>query len=149
MEEVKKITGEIEISPTLVKDIKKEVKNIPDFKEKIEKSLTKKTSDLIELILAGAFFLEGSDVHLEREEEKAKFRLRVDGVLHDVLYFDLKLYKSLLSRIKLLSEIKLNVTSRPQDGRFFYFYRRRINRNQDLNLAFRIRRISRPQGFKP
>jgi type II secretory ATPase GspE/PulE/Tfp pilus assembly ATPase PilB-like protein len=104
-----------------VKDIKKEVKNIPDFKEKIEKSLTKKTSDLIELILAGAFFLEGSDVHLEREEEKAKFRLRVDGVLHDVLYFDLKLYKSLLSRIKLLSEVKLNVTSRPQDGRFSIF----------------------------
>jgi hypothetical protein len=32
MDEVKKITGEIEISPTLVKDIKKEVKNIPDFK---------------------------------------------------------------------------------------------------------------------
>jgi type II secretory ATPase GspE/PulE/Tfp pilus assembly ATPase PilB-like protein len=121
MEEVKKITGEIEISPTLVKDIKKEVKNIPDFKEKIEKSLTKKTSDLIELILAGAFFLEGSDVHLEREEEKAKFRLRVDGVLHDVLYFDLKLYKSLLLRIKLLSKIKLNVTSRPQDGRFSIF----------------------------
>lgn len=118
MNGVKKITGQVQISPIVVKDLRKEVQNIPQFKEKIERSLTRRVSELVEIILAGAFFLEGSDVHFEVEEEKAKFRLRVDGVLHDVLYFDLKTYKNLLTRIKLLSEIKLNVTNRPQDGRF-------------------------------
>ncbi len=118
MEEIKKITGEIEIPQLVVGDIKREVKNIPDFKKKIERSLNKRITDLVEIILTGSFFLEGSDVHIEPEEKKAKFRLRIDGVLQDVICFDLKLYKTLVSRIKLLSELKLNVTSRPQDGRF-------------------------------
>ena len=118
LDEVKKITGEVEIQPLLVKDVKKEIRNISDFKKKVEKWMTKKTSDLVELILTGSFFLEGSDIHIEPEQEQAKFRLRIDGVLHDILYFDLKVYKSLLSRIKLLSEIKLNITRVSQDGRF-------------------------------
>ncbi len=118
MLETKKITGEVKIPQRIVFDIKKEVKNIPDFKEKIEKSLKKRVTELIEIILTGTFYLDGSDIHLEPKETEAKFRIRIDGVLHDVLVFDLKTYKSLLSRIKLLSKLKLNVTSRPQDGRF-------------------------------
>lgn len=114
----KKITGEIAISPLVVKDIRKDGKNIPEFKQMLESSLGRRMSEIVEMIMAGAFLLEGSDIHFEAEQEKVKFRLRVDGVLHDVLYFDLKTYKTLLTRIKLLSELKLNVTTRPQDGRF-------------------------------
>ena len=116
--EVRKITGEVEIDPLTASDVEKEVKNIPDFKEKIERSLKKRVTDLLEIILAGSFFLDASDIHIEPEEEKVKFRLRIDGVLQDVLYFESKKYKTLLSRIKLLSELKLNVHDRPQDGRF-------------------------------
>jgi len=118
MEEIKKITGEIEIPQLLAEDIKREVKSIADFKGKIEKNLTKKMTDLVQIILTGAFYLEGSDIHIEPEEEKAKIRLRIDGVLQDVLYLDLKIYKTLVARVKLLSGLKLNVTGRPQDGRF-------------------------------
>ena len=121
MEETKKITGEIEISPFVVADIKNKVKNISGFKEKIEANLTKKTTEIVEIILTGAFYLEASDVHIEPEEEKTKLRLRIDGVLQDVLYFDLKIYQALLSRIKLLSGLKLNIKNRPQDGRFSVF----------------------------
>lgn len=59
-----------------------------------------------------------SDIHIEPEEEKAKIRMRVDGILQDVFNVDKKIYKGLSSRIKLLSEVKLNVEDRPQDGRF-------------------------------
>jgi len=118
MADIKKITAEIEIPQIVVDDIKREVKNIPELKRKIERSLNKQVSALIEIILTGSFFLDGSDVHIEPEEERAKFRLRVDGVLHDVLYFDLNIYKKLVTRLKLLSKLKLNVTTRPQDGRF-------------------------------
>ena len=51
--------------------------------------------------------------------KKGKIRFRVDGLLHDV--FDdlpLVLYESFVSRIKLLSEMKLNVRNEAQDGRF-------------------------------
>ncbi|HOW12926.1 MAG TPA: GspE/PulE family protein [Candidatus Pacearchaeota archaeon] len=121
MAEIKKNIGEIEIPPLIVEDIKREVKNIPDFTEKIGKSLNKNITDLVQIILTASFFLEGSDIHIEPEPDRAKFRLRVDGVLHDVFYFDRELYKKLISRLKLLSGLKLNVTSRPQDGRFSIF----------------------------
>ena len=62
--------------------------------------------------------LEASDIHFEPEENSVKFRLRIDGILHDIFLFDNQKYKTILSRIKLLSGIKLNITDKAQDGRF-------------------------------
>ena len=118
MAKIKKITGEITISPAIANNIKKEIRNISDFKKKIEESLSKRVTDLITIVLAGAFYLDASDIHIEPEEEQVKLRLRIDGILHNVLTFDMVTYKDILSRIKLLSKLKLNVTTRPQDGRF-------------------------------
>lgn len=109
-----KITGEVEIPETILE----EIKNVPQFKKKIENFLTTKVTEILEIILGGAISLEASDIHVEPEEERSCLRIRLDGILHDVLSFDLKVYKSLLSRIKLLSGLKLNVADRPQDGRF-------------------------------
>jgi len=117
MERVK-ITGEVEISPDRLAEIQKEVKNISDFGKKIEGFLTASATELLSIILAGAISLDASDIHIEPEEERAKLRIRIDGILHDVIILNLKVYKTLLSRIKLLSGLKLNVTDRPQDGRF-------------------------------
>ena len=118
MAKIKKITGEIIISQAIANNIKKEIKNISDFKKKIEENLSKRVTDLITIVLAGAFYLDASDIHIEPEKEQVKLRLRIDGVLHNVLTFDIITYKDILSRIKLLSKLKLNVTTRPQDGRF-------------------------------
>ena len=118
MEQAKKITGEVEIPQRIVKDIQEKVKNIPDLKKKIEASFEKTTTELLSIILAGAINLDASDIHIEPEEKQAKLRVRVDGILQDVLLFDLKIHKAVVSRIKLLSKLKLNVTDRPQDGRF-------------------------------
>ncbi len=114
----KKITAKMEISPQVFADIQKKIKNISNFKEKIEEFLTKSVSEFLEVILAGGIILEASDIHIEPEENQAKIRVRIDGLLQDVIVFDLKTFQTLLSRIKLLSEIKLNITDKPQDGRF-------------------------------
>ena len=114
----KKITGEVEISPQTLLLIQKKCANIVAFQKIIEGFLTKSATELLGIILAGAINLGASDVHIEPEEERAKFRLRIDGMLQEVMTLDLKIYKSLLSRIKLLSELKLNISDRPQDGRF-------------------------------
>jgi len=114
----KKITGLIEISPKILAETQKKIKNISDFKEKIEELLKKSVSEILEIILGGGIILKASDVHIEPEENQAKIRARIDGILQDVIIFDLKIYQTLLSRIKLLSGIKLNITDRPQDGRF-------------------------------
>ncbi len=92
-----------------------------DVKEEIQKVISRSPTEILENILQGALSLEASDLHLEPEEEEAKLRFRIDGILQDVFVFEPKIYRLLLSRIKLLSRLKLNVTDRPQDGRFSIF----------------------------
>ncbi len=114
----KKITGEVEISQSIIEYAQLKIKNIPDFQETIKSFLKKTTTELVEIILMGSINLNASDIHIEPEKERIKIRIRIDGILEDVVFFDLKEYHPLISRIKLLSGIKLNVTDRPQDGRF-------------------------------
>ena len=114
----KKITGEVVIPSEISTEIKKEIKNISEFEEKIKAFLEKRVTEILEIILGGAIFLDVSDIHIEPRKENAKLRIRIDGILEDVLLLDKKIYENLLSRIKLLSGIKLNITNRPQDGRF-------------------------------
>jgi len=109
----KKITGEVKISSAGLK----EIKNISDFKEKVESSLTKSVTEILEVILGGTISLGASDIHFEPKEEKTKIRIRIDGVLQDLIFFEKQLYETILSRLKLLSGVKLNITDRPQDGR--------------------------------
>ena len=77
-----------------------------------------RVSRTLETILAGAFALRSSDIHIEPGEEKTRLRLRVDGVLVDTYFFDPATSHQINSRIKLLSGVKLNITNRAQDGRF-------------------------------
>ena len=115
-----KIVGEVKIAPDIF-NITRGIKNVPTFREEIEKNLEKSTTEILDVIFGGSINLEASDIHIEPREEKAKIRLRLDGVLQDILLIDKKLYQSLLSRIKLLSRLKLNVEDRPQDGHFTIF----------------------------
>ncbi len=68
--------------------------------------------------MAGALSTGASDVHLEPEESDVRLRYRLDGVLVDVLTFDQDTYKLVVSRLKLLSGLKLNIDGEAQDGRF-------------------------------
>ncbi len=121
-----KITGEIVVQESTVLEIGKKITNIFDFKGIIEEKLTSKITELIEFIIAGSISLGASDIHLEPEEERAKLRLRIDGGLADIMFLDKKIYQTLVSRIKLLSKLKLNVSDRPQDGRFSVVFKNTV-----------------------
>jgi general secretion pathway protein E len=116
-EKAKKISGEVDIPNDFFLEISSIV-SVQDFQSKLEKHSLADVSQIIQLILGGSIVLRASDIHIETEEEKAKLRVRVDGVLQDVFSFNQKTYKTLLSRIKLVSELKLNITQKSQDGRF-------------------------------
>jgi type IV pilus assembly protein PilB len=75
------------------------------------------TSKLFEEIMVAALAMKASDVHIEPEEHEVHLRLRLDGLLTNAYTFDAKTYRGLVSRIKLLSGLKLNITDRAQDGR--------------------------------
>lgn len=68
--------------------------------------------------MAGGLSTKASDIHVESEADHAVIRYRLDGVLIEVAKFDIETYRLLLSRIKLLSGLKLNIKDAAQDGRF-------------------------------
>jgi len=118
MEETKKLLGSVTISPKIMDEVKADVKDIGGLKNKIEKYLTENVTELLDVILYGSIVLDGSDIHIEPQEDEARLRLRLDGILQDVIFFDNNVYHHLISRLKLLSHLKLNITDKPQDGRF-------------------------------
>lgn len=83
-----------------------------------EEFIGSKTSAILEIILKGALENRVSDIHLEPGETKVNIRFRIDGSLNDVFILDKNFYSYLISRLKLLANLKLNVTDEPQDGRF-------------------------------
>jgi type IV pilus assembly protein PilB len=114
-------SGALDISNEQITDFLSKVHTIPDVQNLIGEVLQMKKSyrisRIMEIILAGAIATNSSDVHLEPEEEYVRLRYRLDGILTDILEFDLDTYKLLLSRIKLISNLKLNLSG-AQDGRF-------------------------------
>jgi len=115
---MEKITGEINIDNVFLTKNQENLKNVFSLAQLIEKSLTEDTSIILKTIMAGAIEINTSDLHFEAEEKGSKLRIRIDGVLQEVCSFDSFQYKSIVSRIKLLSQMKLNVEKKPQDGRF-------------------------------
>ncbi len=100
------------------KDLEKVKAKVSDFKSFQALLDQKSTTDLLTLLLGVALKLEASDLHVEAEEKQVVIRLRLDGILHDVAILPKDLFKQLLSRIKLVSSLKININDKPQDGRF-------------------------------
>ncbi len=115
-------SGALDISNDEIISIVERVKSIPDVKKEIQLVLGARqiyrTSKILEIILAGAIALNASDIHIEPEEKEVRLRYRLDGVLTDILFFDSSIYTLLTSRMKLISNLKLNVKEVAQDGRF-------------------------------
>lgn len=114
-------SGAIDISNEQITDFLSKVHTIPDVQNLIGETLKLKKSyrisRILEIILSGAIATNASDVHLEPEETFVRLRYRLDGMLTEIIEFDLETYKLLLPRIKLISNLKLNMYG-AQDGRF-------------------------------
>lgn len=113
--------GGLDISGEILRKISKDIKTIENIKELIDNTTEKnpihKISHILEIILAGAIAIKASDIHIEPEKEQIRLRLRLDGILHNVMFFNNDIYHLLNSRIKLLSGMKLTSII-AQDGRF-------------------------------
>jgi len=114
-------SGALDISNDQITEFLAKVQTIADVQKLINDVLQMKKSyrisRILEIVLAGAISTGASDVHLEPEEAYVRLRYRLDGMLTDILEFDSETYSLLLSRIKLISNLKLNSKS-AQDGRF-------------------------------
>jgi type IV pilus assembly protein PilB len=99
------------------KDLSDFEKSLADLTKLAEKITGSPVSESLNIILAGAIKTNSSDIHLEPTEDSVRVRYRIDGILQDMALFPKKIYAPLLSRIKMLGRLKLNVSGIPQNGR--------------------------------
>lgn len=108
----------------VLKDATKDFE-VDDVAEKLEsaKELEKIVTDApiakaVAAILKFAMQNDASDIHIEPTTTEIKIRYRMDGVLVNTLNLPLKAHAALVSRIKILSNLKIDEARIPQDGRF-------------------------------
>ena len=98
-------------------EAKEEIKDLEKVEEVIKEApVAKIGSTLIEYAMKG----RASDIHIEPLEDKTRVRYRIDGVLQERLFLPIKVHAALVSRIKILANLKIDEKRIPQDGRFTF-----------------------------
>ena len=75
-------------------------------------------SKIVNIVLTHAVEGRASDIHIEPNENELRVRYRLDGILHNSLVLPKKITPAITSRIKILANLKIDETRKPQDGRF-------------------------------
>ena len=75
-------------------------------------------SKALNTILEYAVRAKASDIHIEPLEKSLKIRCRIDGVLREIMNLPKSIEPALISRIKILSSLKIDEHRVPQDGQF-------------------------------
>lgn len=112
---VKKYESGVEIKQEDLEKYKSAISSYKNLNEQINKV---NTTDIVTLILATALKTGSSDVHIEAEAAGVVVRLRIDGVLQEAAVIDKTKWKKIISRMKILAKVKINIEDKPQDGRY-------------------------------
>lgn len=112
---VKAVTKDIEIHEEDLEKFQASVNDFASFQAQVD---GKNATEVVTAVMGAGLKLGASDVHIEAEEKGVMVRFRLDGILHDAATLPKDTYKNLISRIKLISSLKINISDKPQDGRF-------------------------------
>ena len=91
--------------------------------------------------LKEAVWQKASDIHIEPQRNRVRIRFRIDGQLQEVSSLPIELHQPILSRVKVLSNLKIDETRIPQDGRF-----RTVLFGRDID--YRVATFPTPVGEK-
>ena len=91
--------------------------------------------------LKEAVWQKASDIHIEPQRNRLRIRFRVDGELQEVSSMPIELHQPVVSRVKVLSNLKIDETRIPQDGRF-----RTVLFGRDID--YRVATFPTPVGEK-
>src|SRR3989344_1600616 len=120
--EVYKRVPKLKKSPTCVsvteEDLNRYGEGINTLKDLEDSLKNLTTTSAVTTMIAGGLKTRASDIHLEAEEGGVKLRYRIDGVLYAIATLPVNIAVKAISRLKLLAGLKINVSDRPQDGRF-------------------------------
>ncbi len=120
----------IEINEADLERFKAEIEGLKSIDEKINRV---NITDILTLIIATSIKLNSSDIHVEAGENGVAVRFRIDGVLQTGAKIDLTRWSGVVARLKVLARAKINITDRPQDGRFTI---KLANEKIDVRVSF-------------
>lgn len=106
---------QISLSGGDLENFEKEFGDLLELKKRIREI---PTTQVISTIMAGAIKMKASDIHFEPQLQEVRLRFRIDGVLQDIGNFPMDIYKFILSRLKMMGKMKINVRDVAQDGHF-------------------------------
>jgi len=104
-----------EVSGTI--EAKEELTDLGKVEEVIKEAPVAK---IVSTLLEYAIKARASDVHIEPQEDRTRVRYRIDGILQERVVLPRKVHEALVSRIKILSNLKIDEKRIPQDGRFTF-----------------------------
>ncbi len=120
-----------------IREVVTKIESHPPADEKI----ADETVELLSSVIETAVLLDTSDVHIEQYESEVIVRFRIDGQLRTVATVPKRMSPSILARLKVISELKVDQTRLPQDGRFT-----QVIKGQEVN--FRISTVPTLWGEK-
>jgi len=91
-------------------------------------------SRIVNIILKHAVEGRASDIHIEPLENELRIRYRLDGALHTSLVLPLRVHPAVVSRIKILANLKIDENRKPQDGRFHFSLSDRGGKSKGVDL---------------
>ncbi len=135
--EIGKALGELETELKTEK-IRVRSKETVEFERLIEEAPITK---VVAALLRHAVEANASDIHIEPIREKLKIRFRIDGILYASIFLPKKIHPAVVTRIKILSNLKIDETRIPQDGRF-------STKIDDKDIDFRVSTFPTTLGEK-
>lgn len=115
-------------SQNLTTEVTSALKEVAESKPQEEVSVAPEiireapVANIVNQLLEYAIKTRASDIHIEPEEDKTRVRYRIDGVLQEKIILPKGVHDALVSRIKILSVLKIDEKRLPQDGRFNFSF---------------------------
>lgn len=109
-----------------------------------EGSMVSEEAPIIKIVastLKEAVWQKSSDIHIEPQRDRVRIRFRTNGELQEVSSLPIELHQPIVSRVKVLSNLKIDETRIPQDGRF-----RTVLFGRDID--YRVATFPTPAGEK-
>jgi len=111
------------LSPEVKEALEEVDRNKTNHDEKVNETTIIKEAPIakiVDTVLEFAVKGRASDIHIEPDVDKTRIRYRIDGILQEKLTLPRTIHDSLVSRVKILSQMKIDERRIPQDGRFSF-----------------------------
>lgn len=117
---------------------KKESENDVNIEALYAKSKAPPIVKLVAMIIAEAVKAMASDIHIEPREKYVQIRFRIDGELRNILKYDKNIHDSVVSRVKIISNLDITNRRLPQDGSTHVSFHGKKNRPENINHSITL-----------